>query len=176
MTIRKQNGVLYDDNHNSASIGYWGSEEAARKALESLVNCSYCVNCRDCTGCTGCTDCTGCFDCTGCYGCSRAKSEKQEFKVPVIADIHKIIYSAVSQPKALDMSNWHTCETMHCRAGWVVTLAGEAGRELEKNTSTLFAAQQIYKASGYEISPVRFFDSDEDALADMKRLAERESE
>jgi hypothetical protein len=53
-----------------------------------------------------------------------------------------------------------------------VTLAGEAGKKLEKQTSPLFAAQQIYKASGYEISPVRFFDSNEEAMADMKRLAE----
>jgi hypothetical protein len=37
---------------------------------------------------------------------------------------------------------------------------------------TLLAAQLIYKESGYPISPVRFFDSNADALADMKRLAE----
>lgn len=39
-------------------------------------------------------------------------------------------------------------------------------------TTTLFAASQIYKASGYLISPVRFYDDNEKALADMKRLAE----
>ena len=72
----------------------------------------------------------------------------------------------------LNMGAWHTCETTHCRAGWVVTLAGQAGRDLEAKTSTLFAAQQIYKASGYAISPVRFFDSDEIAMADMRRLAD----
>jgi hypothetical protein len=71
------------------------------------------------------------------------------------------------------MSDWHTCNTTHCRAGWVVRLAGDAGRELEKETSTLFAAMQIYKASGHPISPVRFYGSNEDALADMKRLAEQ---
>ena len=53
-------------------------------------------------------------------------------------------------------------------------MAGKEGRELEEKTSTLFAAMQIYKASGYEISPVRFYDSDEKAMADMKRLAEEE--
>ena len=71
------------------------------------------------------------------------------------------------------MDAWH-CGTSHCRAGWVVHLAGEAGYALEAQTTTLFAAQQIYKASGYDISPVRFYDSNEDALADMKRLAEAE--
>jgi hypothetical protein len=53
----------------------------------------------------------------------------------------------------------------------VVHLAGEAGYALEAATSPLFAAQQIYKASGYEISPCRFFDSDASALDDMRRLA-----
>ncbi len=78
----------------------------------------------------------------------------------------------MSAPNALNMSSWHTCETTHCRAGWVVTLAGEAGKELERKTSPVFAAMQIYKASGYEISPVRFYETNEVAMADMKRLAE----
>ena len=95
--------------------------------------------------------------------------------IPVIPNIHQAIYAAVSEPKALDMDRWHTCETTHCRAGWVVTLAGEAGKQLEDRTTTLFAAQQIYKASGYAISPVRFYDRNEAALADMKRLAEEEA-
>ena len=73
------------------------------------------------------------------------------------------------------MSTWHkSCGTVHCRAGWVVTLAGKPGKALEDKTSTLFAAMQIYKASGYLISPVRFFETNEVALADMKRLAEEE--
>ena len=93
--------------------------------------------------------------------------------IPVIPDIHKAILAAVDQPACkLDMRDWHQCETTHCRAGWVVHLAGKAGYELEEQTSTLFAAQQIYKASGYEISPCRFFDVDEIAMADIKRLAE----
>ena len=68
------------------------------------------------------------------------------------------------------MENWHTCETTHCRAGWVVVLA--CVQELEKKTSTLFAAMQIYKKSGYQINPCRFYDSDADALEDMRRLAD----
>jgi hypothetical protein len=92
--------------------------------------------------------------------------------IPIIEDIHKKLYEAASHPGALKMSDVHACDTTHCRAGWVVHLAGEAGYALEAKTSWLFAAQQIYKASGYEISPVRFFDSDELAMADMKRLAE----
>ena len=95
--------------------------------------------------------------------------------VPVIEDIHKKVYEAASKPGCLAMNTWHTCDTTHCRAGWVVHLAGEAGYALEKQTSPLFAAQQIYKASGYLISPVRFFDGNEQAMEDMKKLAESAS-
>ena len=91
---------------------------------------------------------------------------------PVINDIHKRVYDAVSQPKALDMGDWHTCDTTHCRAGWVVHLAGDAGYKLEKFFNTQLAAQLIYRESGYQINPGRFFDSNDAALADMKRLAE----
>jgi hypothetical protein len=94
--------------------------------------------------------------------------------IPVIPDIHKLVYAAVTQPEALNMSDWHTCDTTHCRAGWVVTLAGEQGKALEKFHNTALAALLIYDASdpNYKINPARFHDSNEDALADMKRLAE----
>jgi hypothetical protein len=94
--------------------------------------------------------------------------------VPAIPDLHKAVYAAASRTEALDMRDWHTCETTHCRAGWVVTLAGEAGKKLEDETSTLFAAMQIYKKSDSvnRVSPVRFFETNEKALADMKRMAE----
>ena len=74
------------------------------------------------------------------------------------------------------MSDWHTCETTHCRAGWVVCLAGAAGTELEAKTSTLFAAMQIYHKScpNIPVSPVRFFESNEVAAADIKRCADLE--
>jgi hypothetical protein len=91
---------------------------------------------------------------------------------PVIPDIHHAVYEAASQPNALDMSQWH-CGTTHCRAGWVVTLAGDAGKELEAATSTPFAAMQIYRASDPTWAMSDFFASNADALADMKRLAEQ---
>jgi hypothetical protein len=74
------------------------------------------------------------------------------------------------------MSDWHTCDTTHCRAGWVVTLAGEAGKKLEDRTSTQFAAMMIYKASSpIRVSPPRFFDSTKSAIEDIKRCAELET-
>ena len=71
------------------------------------------------------------------------------------------------------MDTWHTCETTHCRAGWVVKLAGKAGKELEMFHNTLLAAQLIYLESGAPINPCRFYDKNEEALADMKARAEK---
>ncbi len=93
--------------------------------------------------------------------------------MPAIENIHKAVYEAVCQPKALDMGKWHSCNTTHCRAGWVIHLAGEAGYALERFHDTALAAQLIYKASdpANPVSPVRFFETNEKALADIKRLA-----
>jgi hypothetical protein len=95
--------------------------------------------------------------------------------IPTIENIHQRIYAAASQPDALDMSDPHVCSTTHCRAGWAVHLAGEAGYALERYHGWSLAAQLIYRESGYGINPGRFYDSNEDALADMKRLAEAEA-
>jgi hypothetical protein len=92
--------------------------------------------------------------------------------IPVIENIHQRVYAAASNPTALDMSDWHTCSNTHCRAGWVVHLTGDAGYALERFHNTPLAAQLIYRASGSPINPDRFYDNNEDALADMKRLAE----
>jgi hypothetical protein len=70
------------------------------------------------------------------------------------------------------MSDVHSCETTHCRAGWVVHLAGHAGYALEKFHNWELAAMLIYRESGYHINPARFYDSNEIALANMKKLAE----
>ena len=85
------------------------------------------------------------------------------------------------------MGHWHAseqlneeggyCGTTHCRAGWVVTLAGAEGRALELATSTEFAAKQIYKASSQiRVSPVRFYESNEVAMKDIERCAQLEIE
>lgn len=71
------------------------------------------------------------------------------------------------------MSQWdEECGSTMCRGGWIVHHAGEAGYALKDKTSYAFAAMMIAKASGAPISPARFHDSNEDALADMKRMAE----
>ena len=93
--------------------------------------------------------------------------------VPIIPDIHKAVYAAASQPKALAMETWHTCENTHCRADGS-DARRRAWEQLEKRFDTLLAAMKIYDASdpNFKINPCRFLDKNEDALADMKRLAE----
>ncbi len=97
--------------------------------------------------------------------------------IPTIENIHQRVLEAVTaDPKALDMSTWHKCETTHCRAGWVVQLAGEAGRALEAFHDTPLAAYLIYKASSpLKVSPPRFYEDNETALADIRRLAALEA-
>ena len=93
--------------------------------------------------------------------------------VPVIPDIHRAVYAAAGAPGALDMTDWHTCDTTHCRAGWVVTLAGEAGAELERRWGTPAAAAFIYGASDPSMDRIPDWTADEgEALADMARMAE----
>ena len=107
---------------------------------------------------------------TGCdlRGCSLGS-----LSIPVIPDIHAAVYTAASAPGALDMSDWHACRTTHCRAGWVTTLAGNSGRELEHIYGTSAAAALIYQASDPKLAQIPNFHADgADALADMKRLAE----
>ena len=138
---------ITDDKANRCSVEYWGSEDKARNALASLK------------------------DCSGCSDWSHKNIEP--LPVPSVTNLDRRVYEAASQPGALEMDNWHTCEQTHCRAGWIVFLAGEQGRALKKRFNTELAAMLIYhKSTGRKISPVRFYDSNEDALADMRRCAE----
>lgn len=166
-TITERDGWLHDENGNRNSISYWGSREAAERALLSLKNCHNCVNCLDCSDCSGCSDKRGVKGDNG---------DHAQPPVPIIPDIHKAVYAAASQEGALNMGNWHTCDTTHCRAGWVTHLAGEEGKALEAYWGTAHAAWMIYRASDPDMrGRPNFYASDEDALADMKRLAETEA-
>ena len=92
---------------------------------------------------------------------------------PIIKDIHQKVYQAASQEGCLNMDDWHTCETTHCRAGWVVTLAGEEGAALEKSIGTSAAAALIYQASDPTLERIpAFYGSNKYALSDMARLAQ----
>jgi len=93
-----------------------------------------------------------------------------------IPNIHQAVLEAASKPEALDMGSWHNaCGTAHCRAGWVVTLAGDGGRALEWVLGTPAAAALIYQASDPTMERVPdFYASNDAALEDMRRLADAE--
>ncbi|KMO32503.1 hypothetical protein VQ02_23435, partial [Methylobacterium variabile] len=96
--------------------------------------------------------------------------------IPTIENIHARVLEAASQTGALDMSTWHRCGTTHCRAGWVVHLAGEPGYALERFHGTALAAQLIYRESNpaMPVAPTRFYETNDQALADMRAMADRE--
>ena len=96
---------------------------------------------------------------------------------PKIENIHQAIYAAASALDALDMDQWHNaCGTAHCRAGWAVVLAGEAGKALEAKIGTPAAATLIYLASDPELDRFpSFYCNNAKALADMKARAEAEA-
>ena len=106
------------------------------------------------------------------------KARQRHPEVPVVPDLDRKILAAIDGGMGgLNMSTWHSCETTHCRAGWAVHLAGEAGYALEKalGGSTQRAGTLIYKCSvGYV---PHFFASNDAAMADMRRrAAESEAE
>jgi hypothetical protein len=94
------------------------------------------------------------------------------------ADIFKIknidaaILAAIEAPgNELRMSSWHTCGTTHCRAGWAIHLAGDAGYRLEKVVGSAAAGALIYAASRPDKPVPDFLASDADALADLRACA-----
>ena len=77
----------------------------------------------------------------------------------------------------MNMSTWHRCETTHCRAGWAVRLAGPAGQLLESQQDTAAAAALIIAISCPWLEKVpNFYDTDENAMADIRVCAEIEKE
>ncbi len=97
--------------------------------------------------------------------------------IPNIENIHQKVFAAASSSEnALDMSQWHKCETAHCRAGWVIHLAGEEGYKLEEKLgSTPLAAALIYQKSDPDLERVPdFYATNVLALKDMKKRAEAE--
>ena len=93
--------------------------------------------------------------------------------VPVIPHIDATILAAIEVPGAeLEMGMWHTCETTHCRAGWAIHLAGEAGYALEKRLGSSAAGALIYTASGSHPVP-EWNVTDDDALEDLRLRAQK---
>ena len=106
-------------------------------------------------------------------GANLLGADFSDVDVPVIPDIDATILAAIEVPgAALEMARWHTCETTHCRAGWAVHLAGEAGYALEKRLGPSAAGALIYAASGSHPVP-EWGATDEDALEDLRLRAQK---
>lgn len=86
-----------------------------------------------------------------------------EIAVPVVKDLDAKILAQGN----LSMDFWHTdCGTTHCRAGWAIELAGEAGKRLEEKYGSAVAGALIYFASTGSVPD--FFATNEEAIADMQ--------
>jgi hypothetical protein len=94
--------------------------------------------------------------------------------IPVIENIDSKILAAIEAGGTLDMGSWHSCETSHCRAGWAITIAGEAGLDLEKSVGSSAAGALIYAKSAPTLPVPNFYSDDDEALADIKARAAAE--
>ena len=96
------------------------------------------------------------------------------YRVP---QLHTKMLAALDTGGSLEMDAWHTCETTHCRAGWAVTLAGNAGKLLEAQVGPAAAGAFITMASCPWLERVpNFYATNEAALADIHACAQREQE
>jgi len=90
--------------------------------------------------------------------------------VESVPDLDNRILSAIEQGGALEMRDWHKCETTHCRAGLAVTLH-PAGKTLESILGTPTAATLIYNAAYPTMKHPDFYCGNEEAMKDIKARA-----
>ena len=107
------------------------------------------------------------------YGANLHEADLSKADVPIIPNIHAVLYEAVTTSgNSLDMAMWHTCDTTHCRAGWITTLAGDSGKALESKVGTNAAAAMIYQVSDPTLRRIpNWYASYDEAMVDIKRLA-----
>ena len=107
---------------------------------------------------------------------ARAERYRQRHPdVPVVPALDRRILEMIESGKGmLKMTDWHTCETTHCRAGWAIHLAGKAGYKLERKYDPARAGRMIYLASTGQAP--HFYATDEAALADIRARAAEQSE
>ena len=85
--------------------------------------------------------------------------------VPTLEQPYTKILKAINGGKNLEMSAWHSCNTMHCIGGWTVVLT-KGGKELERKlNSTATAARMILRASRPDAPLPNFNASNEAAMA-----------
>ena len=92
--------------------------------------------------------------------------------VPVVPHLDAAILAAIEAGGQLNMRAWHSCATTHCRAGWAITLARDAGKALEDALGPCAAGALIYAASRPHRPVPNFYASNEEALADLREGAQ----
>jgi len=109
--------------------------------------------------------------------------------VPLIPSIDAAILAAIEANKTkgtngLDMRSWHGkdeidetnwCSTTHCRAGYAICLAGKEGFALEKKYGPANAGMFLYLKSTPNEPVPNWTASNQDAMADMKARAARQT-
>lgn len=108
--------------------------------------------------------------------------ESHSLPVPLVVNLDRKVLRAIETDPtdSLYMGSWHQwvftdddkhCGTNHCRAGWAITLAGDAGRADEKQTrwSGVAGAMIYFRSTGRV--PEFHTDDDEEALADIVACA-----
>ena len=93
-------------------------------------------------------------------------------QITIVENIDAAILAACTSPGcSLEMGSWHDCGTTHCRAGWAITLAGEAGKALEDRVGPEAAGSLIYAVSRPDKPVPDFFADNETAMADIVKCA-----
>jgi hypothetical protein len=106
--------------------------------------------------------------------CGADLSDAKLSDVPIVAALDTKILAAIEGGCGFDMSDWHTCETTHCRAGWAIVVAGREGKELESRLGPSAAGALIYAAAYPDLPVPDFYAKKEDALADIRIRAARD--
>ncbi len=89
--------------------------------------------------------------------------------IPIVPNLDAAILAAIEAGGGLDMSSWHhPCGTSHCRAGWAVVTAGEAGKELERKVGSEAAGTLIYLVSRPGQPVPNFYADNETTLASLR--------
>ena len=74
----------------------------------------------------------------------------RESAVTLLDKIRAIVLDP-AKPEALNMHDWHTCETTHCLAGWAQHLSGQPGDTQTVGTALIWPAAHMFFASNAEV-------------------------
>jgi hypothetical protein len=104
-----------------------------------------------------------------------------DLSIPVVPMLHTQMLARIEAlPESFDMSCWHSvsaCGTTHCRAGFAIDLAGQAGYELESRVGSAVAGALITQVSCPWLDQVPdWVANNKGALADIRACAAREAQ